>query len=1105
MACRSLNAVLVAAALASAVLVAPARVALGEEPAAAFLVKLRESGYFDLANEYLQRMEKSPAVSQEFRTAIMYEQGLTLMAVSRSETDFAKRQARLDEAQKKFEEFLVAQKNHDLTPRAKTELANVLVERGRVKSVEASRAMDPAAKAALLKEARAFFERGLAQFATSMEEIKKKLESLPKVLDEKKDASRIAYRDELRADYVKVQMVQAVMLYEIAGTAVDEKEKDELLKKAADAYGVIHEKYRRMLAGLYARLQQGRCYEEMGGEKNLTEALTYYGELLEQPKEPDPFRVLRTKTMLQAMQCWLADELKEKKLDLAITTADPWIKEMRPNETKDEDWLKLHYELARAYQLKAATLAAKAPEKGRYMNEARKLVEVGARYSQKELNEKFVALKAQLGGKIAAPNKKIDPSTFAEAMQAGRDGMQVIKESNRIVETLTAALPTAANAATKTGMQKQIADAEQARIDARFDTIGYFRKALTLVEPETTIDDVNLVRYYLSTLYLSQKDYYHAAAIGEFITRNYPGDRTAKFCATIARQSYLLLYNEAPEDARDFETDHVVGICQLVYEKWPNEPEAEDALITLLKFMVQPKQVGNTRMVPPENLVKAKEFLAKIPVESKRRGEAELTAGQAIWSSYLKGLQQVRKWETGDESPPDGVDIAARKTELDGLKSEAQGTLKNGIERMRQQGVDPTLVTAVLSLCQIYVDAEEADAAIALLEDKDIGPLTLVANNHEAVSREGFAEEAFKTGLRAYIGSLPKAADKPAMIAKAEGVMDAMNKRVGDDEAGKQKLVGIYVSLAKDVAKQIENAAPVNKKPLTQGFVSFLDKVSKSATQFAVMNWVAENFFEIGEANRPKSGEVPPDVEAFYDKAAAQYDQLIAKAKADATITPDMLTQLRLRTANVYRRQGKFIAAMDQFEEILKDPKRNAMLNVQVDAASTYMEWAASGGVPKLYLVASKGGRPNKAGRNNIWGWMGIESRLGKQVADYPQTSEKFLATLHEAKRKKAECNYLYALTQDDENRRKDFLQRAKDDIRLTYRSDQDLGGPTSKKSYDDLLKLVQTAMKEQPAGLEAFPQDAIATPAAGQPATDAAGSGDETAAASADSGGGGE
>jgi hypothetical protein len=138
------------------------------------------------------------------------------------------------------------------------------------------------------------------------------------------------------------------------------------------------------------------------------------------------------------------------------------------------------------------------------------------------------------------------------------------------------------------------------------------------------------------------------------------------------------------------------------------------------------------------------------------------------------------------------------------------------------------------------------------------------------------------------------------------------------------------------------------------------------------------------------------------------------------------------------------------------------------------MEWAAGGGVPKLYLIALKGGRPNKAQRNNIWGWGGVAARLSQQVANYPETRDNFLETLHQAKVKRAECNYQYALQQDDATRRHEFLQRAKDDIRLTYRGDRELGGPVSKKAYDDLLRQVQTAMQERPIGLDAFSLDAV-------------------------------
>lgn len=1051
-----------------------------EEPASQFLEKLRENGYFDLANEYLKRMEKSPLAPIEFRETILFEQALILMAISRSETDFDARQTRLDEAQNKFEEFLVAKKNHDYAPKAKSELANVIVERARVKVAEANRDKNANRKPQLLNEAQQFFEEALEKFKESEEEIRRKLESLPKALDPDRDAKRIEFRDELRADYVKVQMVQAVILHEMADATSDKKQKDELLQRAADAYGEIYKKYRRRLAGLYARLHQGRCYQEMGGNKNIIEALSYYQDLLDQPDEPQPFRVLRTKTLVQALQCWLDESHEEKPLDTALEKSSEWALQIRPNEYSDEDWLKLYYEVARAYKLKIDTLNEKSPERGRYLKEARRLVDHGLKYAEGDLQSEFSKLKADLGGKIE-PEAKPDPKTFVDAYQAGRDAMTVLQQQKAMMNILTKRLESTDDPDAKKEIQAKTAETKEAMIDTRSDAIDYLRRALAMADKETSIDDVNNVRYYLCYLYYSQEDYYEAGTLGEFMARYFPGHPGAKNCATVARASFLNLYNAAPEDDRDFETERVIDVCNTIYDKWEGDQEAEDALITLIKFMVQPKTIGNTRMVPPENLAKAKEYLSKIDADSDRRGEAELTAGQAMWSSYLKGLSQWRKWNDQEEPAPAGVDLAARKQELDALKLEAQQTLKNGIERMKESGIDKTLATAVVSLCQIYVDAEQAQDAIALLEDPEIGALTLVKNNHEAVQREGLAEETYKTALRAYIGALPGASDKAAYIAKAEGVMDAMNERVGGDEAGKQKLVSIYVSLAKDVELQIERASAANKDALTQGFATFLDKVGKTATEFSVMNWVAENFYALGEASNTGRGEVPEDAKRYYAEAAEQYQALIDKAPSAQDISPEMVIQLRLRLANVLRRQGKFVQSMDQFEEVLKDKDRNSMLNVQVDAAETYMEWAASEiGVPKLYLVAIRGGRKNASGQYNIWGWSAIARRLGGQLAKHGETmdkttKDKFTDTMHQALRQKAQSYYEYALTQDDPDRRKKFLGYAKDDIRITARRYPDMGGATQKKEYDQLLRDVQGALQEEVVGLEAFETTQVA------------------------------
>ena len=53
---------------------------LAVEPVQEFLKGLRERRYFDLANHYLEQMKTNPLVPPEARQAILYEQGVNLVA-----------------------------------------------------------------------------------------------------------------------------------------------------------------------------------------------------------------------------------------------------------------------------------------------------------------------------------------------------------------------------------------------------------------------------------------------------------------------------------------------------------------------------------------------------------------------------------------------------------------------------------------------------------------------------------------------------------------------------------------------------------------------------------------------------------------------------------------------------------------------------------------------------------------------------------------------------------------------------------------------------------------------------------------------------------------
>ena len=79
--------------------------------------------------------------------------------------------------------------------------------------------------------------------------------------------------------------------------------------------------------------------------------------------------------------------------------------------------------------------------------------------------------------------------------------------------------------------------------------------------------------------------------LGEFLAMKYPQAQGARPCAKIAMASYLKLYALAKPDERDFESQQVVKICDYIVKTWPREAEAEDALNTLIPFMIREKKL----------------------------------------------------------------------------------------------------------------------------------------------------------------------------------------------------------------------------------------------------------------------------------------------------------------------------------------------------------------------------------------------------------------------------------------------------------------------------------------------------------------------------------
>jgi hypothetical protein len=146
----------------------------------------------------------------------------------------------------------------------------------------------------------------------------------------------------------------------------------------------------------------------------------------------------------------------------------------------------------------------------------------------------------------------------------------------------------------------------------------------------------------------------------------------------------------------------------------------------------------------------------------------------------------------------------------------------------------------------------------------------------------------------------------------------------------------------------------------------------------------------------------------------------------------------------------------------LKD--KESSLAVQRAAAYTYQEWGQAADAKWLENAIRGGYQLRSTGQNRIWGWL----KISQVAARAARGDEKYRDTFYEARANIARCRYLAAMKQSGDYRKQD-LAKAKQSIQSLAQLYPELGGERWHGEFDSLLKQIQTAAGEKPAGLREF------------------------------------
>ena len=84
-----------------------------------------------------------------------------------------------------------------------------------------------------------------------------------------------------------------------------------------------------------------------------------------------------------------------------------------------------------------------------------------------------------------------------------------------------------------------------------------------------------------------------------------------------------------------------------------------------------------------------------------------------------------------------------------------------------------------MSLAQIHLELGQPAKAIALLEDPQAGPQTLLDQEDTRMADAGLAEAAYRSALRAAIAVVPSSDNPAEALEKATAIMEKLEKHVG--------------------------------------------------------------------------------------------------------------------------------------------------------------------------------------------------------------------------------------------------------------------------------------------------------------------------------------
>ena len=991
------------------------------EPVQPFIEGLRERGYYDIALVYLDKLAQRTDLPSELKELLPYERAQTLLASARDLNNTDDQRQQLDAAEAAFQQFAKASPQHPLAALANTWRGRILFEKARVDIFEAD---DPThqstrkelhAKArALLKEARQVFENAAAQN-------KKALDVFPAFIPEA-DKAQHAARTKVENLYIEVVFDMGKCTYWEARTYdKGTKEATGALQKASAEFTEMYDRTRNNTGGKFARLWQGKCFEELD---QITQALGVYEDLL--TLTPDtPVKAALYDLSLRFKLICLNHEQK-KDYPLVVTLADEWLKNAK-GRTRSEVGYGIQWELCRALEKLGLDPKQSESERAQSLNNALD----HARMLSRTSGEFKAPSNAMIQRLLRSLNRNADqPTDFDTAYGMAT---KLRDDINQLRQQIIAAQ-----------QQGDLADAKAKQTTLKANAGEMARLcdiALRMVKPKTEPAEVFSANVLLAYGYLLDERFLEAAAVGEFTMRSLSerSPESAKNAGLIAMLAFDNAYQKGEKGKREFEARKLIEFASRLDAKFPESDQSNDARLAVARVMWDERKLDDAAV-----------WWNKVPAGTPHYAGAQLSAGQAFWGQYTTQLNQPVENRPAKEKFTEWRDLAIKHLEV-------------GIaERMRSTPADAAspddLIRGKITLAQIrnfegvYHTAKQSVGSIELLTEEPHSVIAAISvpEGTECPKTPGnpksraMASFAYQQLLKAEIGAKDLDAARDARVE--------LEKVAGSDDA--EALTQVFVEFGQELQKELSQLKAAGNTEradeVREGFETFMNDLfsRQDGQNFTSLFWIAETFTSLAES----SSDDREQSQSLYAKAGAAYQKIVEKVKADpAFAQPDQMLYSQMRLVNCKQSQGDFAGGEQLLRELLKEKKAVDSPNVQFAAASLYQAWAGSKQPEawKKYQTAVQGSKSPVV----IWGWAYTAQRLQRVMLTKPDP--KIAALEYEARYNLGACQLAFARQQPTPADRTKALTQAKSGVETFARLSKSLP-PEQYERFNALYRNIQ-------------------------------------------------